>query len=169
MYQPWYSRPSLPPYCPYLATSSISHNHKVNANNNGQCSKKHLFVTFSRQICQINKVLHPMTSSSEWRQVRLRLRESPSHCGIAQLVIQKEACSREMRKYKLLKQRTERKLDQGLYRERDRCGNKASWRRRGRSSAREGWYKQSWRHRINEQRARKDTSEDVGRNWRQSV
>jgi len=40
MYQPWHERCSLPPYCPYLATSNISPNNKVKANNHGQCSEK---------------------------------------------------------------------------------------------------------------------------------
>ena len=49
-YQPWHKRRSLPSYCPDLAISNILPNHKVNTNNNSQCSEKELFTTSCWQI-----------------------------------------------------------------------------------------------------------------------
>jgi hypothetical protein len=46
----------LPPCGPYLATSKISPNNKVNARYNGQCSENELFATSGGQIWQINKI-----------------------------------------------------------------------------------------------------------------
>jgi len=152
MYQPWHKRCSLPPYCPYLATSNISPNNKVNANYNGQCCEKELFTTTGGQPWHFNQAVHPTTSSNEWRQERLGSRESPNPWVFAQIVIQNEACGRETMTNPHLNQWRERKMDWRLCWERDRSGKKESWRRRGSDSARAGWYKESWQHRIGKQR-----------------
>ena len=46
-YEPWHKRLSFPPCGPYLATSNISPNNKVNTRYNGQCSETELFSTSS--------------------------------------------------------------------------------------------------------------------------
>jgi len=131
MYQPWHKRRSVPPYYPYLATSSKSPNNKVNANYNSQWSRKGHFATSSGQIWQIDKAVHTTTSSSEWRQERLGSRKCPSLWGIVQHAIQKEACGQVTKRNAILMQWRERIMDRGLCWERNRWGKKASWRRRG--------------------------------------
>jgi len=90
MYQPWHNLHSLPPYCPYLATSNISPYNKVNINYHGQCSEKELFTTSSMQIRQMDKVFYMTTSSSEWREVLPRRIMITSPWGFAQLAIKKK-------------------------------------------------------------------------------
>ena len=110
-YQPWYKRHSLPPYCPYLATSNISCNNKVNTHDNGQCSEKELLATAGWQIWQNNKPFHTTTSSGKWGQERLGSREPASPWGIMHHAIQKEACRRDAMRNSLLKQWSERQID----------------------------------------------------------
>jgi len=50
MYEPWHKRLSLPPFGPYLATSNISPNIKVNKWFNAQCSEKEHFSSSCRHI-----------------------------------------------------------------------------------------------------------------------
>jgi len=95
-YQPLYKRHSLPPYCPYLATSNISSNNKVNPMYNSQCSDNKLFTAATGEIRPHNTVFHTTTSSSDSWQERLLSSKSLSAWSIVQLVIQKEACSGEM-------------------------------------------------------------------------
>ena len=52
MYQPWHKRRSLPAFCPYLVTSNIAPNYKVNANYNVHCSKDEHFATPVGQISE---------------------------------------------------------------------------------------------------------------------
>jgi len=66
-YQPWYKRRSLPPYGPYLATSIISLINKVSTKYHGQCSEKEPFAISHRQCWQLDKPIHMMRSSTEWR------------------------------------------------------------------------------------------------------
>jgi len=89
-YQPWHTRRSLPPYCPYLATSNISPKYKVNANYNGQYSEEELFATFRGQIWEINKVVHPTSSSSAWMQEWLGSRNCPTVGAMHSLRSKKE-------------------------------------------------------------------------------
>jgi len=162
MYQPWHKSRSLPPYCQYLATSNILPNNKVSANYNGHCSEKDLFASSDLQIRQINNAVHPLTSSSEWRQERLGGRKSPSPWCNAQLEIQKEACGRETTRNALLKQWRECEIDWGLCWERNCCSKKASWRCRGSGPARAERYEACWNHGIDNQRAWKDFWGDDG-------
>jgi len=64
-YEPWHKWLSLHPCGPYLASSNISPNDKVNTRYNGQCSEKELFSTSGGQICQIDKAVHTSMSSCE--------------------------------------------------------------------------------------------------------
>jgi len=86
-YQPWHKRRSLPPCGPYLATSNISPNNKVNTRYNGQCSKKEPFATSGGQILQIDNEYHTMKSSSQYSQEWLGGRKGPSVGSSAQLTI----------------------------------------------------------------------------------
>jgi len=67
-----------------------------------------------------------------------------------------------------LKQWRKREMDWGLCWERNRWGKKVSWRCRGSSSARTGWYDACWNRAIDVQRARKDFCRDAGCYRRQS-
>jgi len=71
-------------------------NDKVNTRFNGQCSEKEPFTSSGRQIWQIDKAFHPTMSSGEERQESLVGRKGPNVWSIAQLMMQKEACSGEM-------------------------------------------------------------------------
>ena len=143
-YEPWQNGLSLPPCGPYLATSNISPNNKVNTRYIGQCSEKELFSTSGRQRGQIYKEVYTSTSSCEWQQERPGGRSGPSVGSIAQLVIQKELFSGKMTGNVLFKQPRERDMDQGLCGERDRCRKKASLRRRDSDYARAEWYDYCW-------------------------
>jgi len=157
-YQPWHKGRSLPPYCPYLATSNISPNNNVNANYNGHCSEKDIFPTSAGQIRPLNNVVHPMMSLWEWRQKWLGGWTIRCHWGNAQRAIQKEGCSRQTTRNALPKQRGDREMDWGLCCETNHWGKKASWRCRGSSSATAARYEECWKLGIDEQRARKDFS-----------
>jgi len=161
MYEPWHKKLRFPPCGPYLATSNISPNNKVNTRYNGQFSEKALFASSSRQIQQIDKAVHTSTSSSEPRQERLGGRNGPSVGSIARLMIQEEASSGEMSRNALFKQWREREMDRGLSGERNRCGKKASSRRRGSNHARAWWYEYCWKRGSDNQQVRKDFWRDV--------
>jgi len=85
-YQPCHIQCSLPPYCPLLATSTISPNNIVNTICNGQWFKTELCATSSWLMLQMKTVFHMTMSSSEWRQDRLGSRKSPSPWGIGHSV-----------------------------------------------------------------------------------
>ena len=107
-YQPWHKRLSMPPCGPYLATSNISPNNKVNTRYNGLCSVKESFATSGRQIWQIDKALNTTTASRKWWQEWLAGRKCPSIGSIAQITIQKEAfCGETMGNALFMQQRTE--------------------------------------------------------------
>jgi len=158
----------VPPYCPYLATSNISPNKKVNTNYNRQCSEKELFATSGWQIWQIDTVDYPATSWSEWRQVRLGCGKSPSLWGIGKLELQKESHDKETLRNPRPKQWRERPMDWGLCWGKNHWGKQASWRRRGSGSTRVGWYEACWNCGIDEQRAQRLYWGDEGCFWRQS-
>jgi len=160
-YQPWHKWRSLPPCGPFLATSNISPNNKVNKRYNGQCSEIKPFATHMGQIWQINKAFHTTTSSGEQRQEWFRGRKGPSFWSIAQLTIQKEACGGETTGNALLKQQRERELDQGLCGVRDRSGRKASSRRRDSDDATAGTYWKCWKGTIDNHKAWNNTWGDV--------
>jgi len=82
-YQCWYKRHSSPPYRPDLATSYISPKIKVNTNHNGQCSKNGHFTASSRQLRQIDPLIHMTMPSNGWTQQRLGSWTSPSPRCIA--------------------------------------------------------------------------------------
>jgi hypothetical protein len=89
----------------------MSPNYTFQANYNGRCSEKELFVTSGLQKREIDKSLNPATSSSQSNQERLRSREIPSPWGIAQIEIQKEASGGEMTRNPHLKHWREREMD----------------------------------------------------------
>ena len=62
-YEPWHQTLSLPPGGPYLATSDIAPDNKVNTRYNSRCSEKELFSTSGSQIWQIDKEFHTSPSS----------------------------------------------------------------------------------------------------------
>jgi len=97
VYQPWLNRCSMPPCGVYLATSNISPINKVNTKYNGQSSEKEPFATSNRQICQIDKSIHTITSSAESSEDWHGGGNGPSIRSIAQLVIQKVASGGERR------------------------------------------------------------------------
>jgi len=86
-YQPWHTRRSLSPCGPYLATSNILPNNKVDTRYNGQCYEKEPFATSGEQIEQIDKEIHMTTSSCEWKQEWLGGRMRQSVGSMAQLTI----------------------------------------------------------------------------------
>jgi len=139
-YQPWHKWRSLPPCGPFLATSNISPNNKVNTRYNGQWFEKEPFATSGRQICQIDKEFHRTTLSGESRQKWLGGTTGPSVGSIAQPTIQIEACSGETTGNALLEQWREREMDRGLCGVTDRSGKTASSRCRDRDNARAGTY-----------------------------
>jgi len=156
MYRPGHKSHSLPPYCPYLVTSNISPNIKVNTNYNGYCSEKEVFPTTHWQIYQINKAIHTTKSSSEWRRVQHQSRMSRIASGIAQLAIKRAACSRDTTRNEYLRQWRVREFDRGLSWERNCWGNKASWRHRGSNYSGAGRYGNSWKRVVDHQTARKN-------------
>jgi hypothetical protein len=91
LYQPGHKRCSFAPCCPYLATYNISPNNTVNTRHIGQCLEKKPFTNSCRQMCQINKGFHIMTSSSKWSPYQLRSRNGMSLRRIEQHMIYKAA------------------------------------------------------------------------------
>ena len=168
MYEPWHKRLSSPPCGPYLATSNISRNNKVNTRYNVQCSEKELFCTSGRQIRQIDKEVHTSTSSCEWRQKWPGGRKGPRVGSIAQLAIEKEAFSREDTGNTLFKQWREGEMDRGLCAERDRCGNKVSSRCRASDDARAERYHYCGKRGGDNQQTRNNVWRDVECSRRQS-
>jgi len=78
----------------------------VNTTYNGECFEKDIFSTTGGQKRQIDQAVHTMISSSEWTQVQLGSRQGLCHMCIAQLAIQKEACSWKKTGTTLSKQQT---------------------------------------------------------------
>jgi len=154
-YEPWHKRLSLPPCGPYLATSNISPNNKVNTRYNVQCSEKELFCTSCGHLRQIDKAVHMLTSSSKWRQEWLGGRKGPSVGSIAQLTIQKEAFSREKTRNALCsKQWREREMDRGFCEGRNHCGKETSSSCRDSDYARAQRYEYCWKCGSDNQQAR---------------
>ena len=100
-YQPWCKWCRLPPYCPYLATSTISPYNLVNTIYHGKCSNDELFIAFFGQIRQIDTAFHTPTSSRESRELWLGCRHSASPLGIVQLVIQNVSSRRDQKTNKI--------------------------------------------------------------------
>ena len=74
MYEPLHTRLSLAPCDPYLATSNISPNNKVNKSCNSHCSEKRTFHLFwrahmaNRQSSLHADIIKGMKASMAWRQ-----------------------------------------------------------------------------------------------------
>jgi len=168
MYKPRHKRHSLPTCGPYLATSDISTNNKVNTWNNGQCSEKRLVSTSFGQIWQTDKAVHTTTSSSEWKQARLGGRNGPSGGSIAQLTIIIEAFGEGLMGNALFKKWRQREMDRGLCGERDHCYKKASSRRRDSDYTRAERYDYCWKRLGDNQKARNNVSRHVEFYRRQS-
>jgi len=147
-YQPWHKRRSLPPCGPFLPTSNILPNNKVNTRYNGQYSEKEPPATSGLQMRQINDAFHTTMLSGEWRQEWLGGRKGPCVESIAQLTIQKEACGGGTTANALVQQRREREMDRGLSGARDRSGKKASSRRRDSDDTRARPYGICWKGTI---------------------
>ena len=93
------------------------------------------------------------TSSREWMQEHPGSRKGPSHRGITQLAIQKEACGRQQMRNALVKHRRESSMDWGLCGERNHCCRKASWRRRDSNWAVAWGNDKCWKRVIDNQKA----------------